>query len=339
MIHKTGQARRRAEGLKRVGVTLAFLGVLGTAFVVEAQTPPRVVRVGFIAVTADPSATPVLQAFRDGLRQLGWIEGRNLVLDVRVAGERIERVPGFVDDFARLRTDVIVTIGQAILAETARSTRTIPIVIGTGGDPVMLGVAQSLARPGGNVTGTVSIAGPEVFGKYLQFLGEAHPQGKRFVILWDSDPKAPHLAEMLRAAKTLGIDAAVREIRDRADVEATLASLTPKLPDAIFVLASGVNWGERDRIVDWTLKHRVPSMADIGPFVSAGLLLAYSMEPWDQLRRTAGYVDKILRGAKAGELPIEQPKRFELIVNRKTARAINLRIPASVLSRADRVID
>jgi putative tryptophan/tyrosine transport system substrate-binding protein len=191
---------------------------LVTPFAAEAQQAGKVRRIGIIGlVRPPPSQNAPLEAFRGVLRERGWIEGKNLDLERRFSEGKAERVAAFVDEFVRMQTDVIVTVGDLNLAAAARATRTIPIVIATGGDPIKLGVAESLARPGGNVTGAINFAGPEVFGKYLQFLKEIRPQIRHLGILWDLDPGLPHLGEMLRAARTLGQDASVQEIRTAAE--------------------------------------------------------------------------------------------------------------------------
>jgi putative tryptophan/tyrosine transport system substrate-binding protein len=318
------------------------LGTLGAAFAVEAQPPGKVYRVGLIGITEptqNPAATTNIRAFRERLRELGWIEGRNLTLDLRFHGGTLERVPSFVHEFVRGQTDVIVTAGDPITALVMKATPTIPIVMASAADPIKIGAAESLARPGRNATGLIMYGDPKVFGKYVELLKDIRPGAKRFVILWDVDPTYEHLSEMLRAARTLGIEAVVWKIGGSADLTQALTSLTRDRPEAIFVLSGPVNRAERGRIVDWTLKHRVPAMSDFSPWVVEGLLIGYSPDFAAYFRRVAEFVDRILKGTKPAVLPIEQPTKFQLVINVKTAKALGLTIPPSILARADQVIE
>ncbi len=307
----------------------------------EAQPPGKIHHIGFIGSASpsqNPSAAVLIDAFRDRLRELGWVDGRNVSLMLRFYEGKLDRIPGFVDEFVRTRVDVIVAVGDPTTNAVMRVTRTIPIVMATAADPVKIGAAESLARPGKNATGLIMYGDPQVFGKYVELLKELRPQIKRLAILWDVDPGYEHLATMSQTSQALGMEARVHEIRNTVDLHRALTSLTANRPDALFVLSGPVNRTERERIVGWTLKHRVPAMSDLGPFVRDGLLIAYSIDFVQQNRRVAEFVDKILRGAKPGDLPIEQPTTFQLVINLKTAGAIGVTIPPSLLERANVVI-
>jgi len=315
--------------------------ILGARIVAEAQQPRIVHRIGFIGSVSsarNSTAAALIDAFRDRLRELGWVEGRNVSLMFRFYEGKLDRVPAFIEEFVRARVDVIVSVGDPTTEAVMRVTRTIPIVMATAADPVKIGAAESLARPGKNATGLIMYGDPQIFGKYVELLKELRPQTKRLAILWDVDPGYPHLATMSRTAQTLGMEARVHELRNSADLHRALTSFTADRPEALFVLSGPINRTERERIIGWTLKHRVPTMSDFGPFVREGLLIAYSIDFVQLNRRVAEFVDRILRGAKPADLPIEQPTRFQLVINLKTASDVGIKVPQSLLSRADDLI-
>jgi len=315
--------------------------ILEARRVADAQPPEKIRHIGFIgsvSAVQNPSASALIGAFRDRLRELGWIEGRNVSLLFRSYEGKLDRIAAFMEEFVRIPVDVIVAVGDPTTDAVMRVTRTIPIVMATAADPVKIGAAESLARPGKNATGLIMYGDPQIFGKYVEFLKELRPQTRRLAILWDVDPGYPHLETMSRTARALGMDARVHAIGSSIDLHRALTSLTADRPETLFVLSGPINRTERERIVDWTLKHRVPAMSDFGPFVREGLLIAYSIDFVRQNRRVAEFVDRILRGAKPGDLPIEQPTRFQLVINLKTAGAIGVTVPPSLLERANVVI-
>jgi putative ABC transport system substrate-binding protein len=319
----------------------AIVGTLVAPAPVRAQQAGKVYHVGFIGITPAAQSTAAarhIEAFRDRLRELGWIEGRNLSVLLRFHEGRLDAVPALMDELIRTPVDVIVTVGDPVTAAVMRTTGTIPIVMASAADPIKIGAAESLARPGKNATGLIMYGDEEVFGKYVQLLKEIQPRTKKFDILWDVDPEYGHLAAMLRTARRFGMDARVHQIQDSVDLHRVLTSLTTDLPEAIFVLSGPVNRTHRERVVAWTLQHRVPAMSDFGPFVAEGLLIAYSLDFPQQYRRVAEFVDKVLKGNKPTSLPIEQPTRFQLVINLKTANAVGITVPQSLLSRADQVI-
>ena len=322
------------------GVLAALAGLVAPALV-EAQNPPKVYRIGFIGTSSTSAGPPAahMEPLRQELAQRGWIDGQNVFLDFRFHEGHLERAAAFADDFVRSHTDIILTVTDQVTAIVASATRTIPIVMVTSADPIGRGFARSLARPGGNLTGVVNFVGAEMFAKYVQLLKEARPQARRLAIFWDHDQGMDHLPEMQRAAKALGMDSRLLSIRTRTDLDAALTTLAAERPDAVFVLGASVNWVERARIVEWTHRHRLVSMSDLGAFARAGLLLGYGPDRAAQLQRVAQLVDQILKGANPGDLPIAQPTKFELVINLKTAKALGLTIPPSLLLRADQIIE
>ena len=317
-------------------------GLLAVPFAVEAQQAGKVPRIGYLSLNA--VANPHLrEAFRQGLRDLGYVEGRNVVIEYRDAEGKYERLPALAAELVALKVDVIVTGGGTPTALAAKqATRTLPIVFSSSADPVTDGLVSSLARPGGNITGLSNFT-PELVGKCLEHLKHAVPRASRAAVLWQPGRTAERTdKDMLRAAevaaRALGVRLQFVEARGPADIDRAFSDMTRPRADALTVLGSNMFLNERRRLVDLAAKHRLPAAYTVREYVDAGGLMAYGPNFADMFRRAATYVDKILKGAKPGDLPVEQPTKFELVVNLKTAKALGLTISQSVLGRADEVI-
>ncbi len=324
---------------RRTVLTVVFaLASLAPPPAADAQ-PARVARIGFLGYVS-PSATPhLVEAFRRGLRDLGYVEGQNVAIEFRWAEGRLERLPDLAAELVRLKVDVIVAQGTPGPLAAKQATRTIPIVMAAAGDPVGAGLVASLARPGGNVTG-LSLQVPELGGKRLQLLQEVVPGVSRVAVLWNAANPYPALVvrETELAARTLGVQLQSLEVRGPDDFETAFQAATRGHAGALITVDDPLTVNQRARIVDFAGKSRLPAMYGVREFVDAGGLMAYGAHVPDMWRRAATYVDKILKGAKPADLPVEQPTRFELVVNMKTAKALGLTIPQSVLIRADQVI-
>ena len=317
-----------------VVVMLLALGVIA-----EAQQPKKVHRIGFLA-PGDP-ASQSTEAIRLALRELGHIEGQNIAIEYRYMEGKRDRVPDLVAELVRLKVDIIVVTGTGPARAAKNATKTIPIVMtGLGADPVEEGLIESLAHPGGNVTGVTNL-GRELGGKRLELLKEAVPKVARVAVLYE--PVAGSVREVKEllpvAARALGLTIQPWEVRAADDFERVFAAISKWRPDGLYVPAAGpVMTANQKRIMDFALKSRLPSMYSLRLFVDAGGLMHYGADLADSYRRVAYYVDRILKGAKPSDLPVEQPTKFELVINLKTAKQIGLTIPQSVLYRADKVI-
>ena len=315
-----------------VALLLALLGFSGSA---GAQPPERTVRIGLLAPA---SGSDDIEGFLAGMRDLGYVDGRNLVVEYRVAGGRVERLDDLLAELIRLKVDVIVTGGTPAALAAKRARTAIPVVIGAMGDPVEAGVVASLARPGGNITG-LSLQTSEGFaGKYLELLREAVPKASRVAILGRPLASSP-IQAMEQAARSLDVRLQLVAIDQAGQLDRGFAEMTAQNAAALVVTPSPFNLAHRERIVGLAARHRLPAMYGLTAFVDAGGLMAYGASLRDLYRRAATYVDKILKGAKPADLPIEQATKFDLVINLKTARALGLVIPPSLLGRADRVID
>jgi putative ABC transport system substrate-binding protein len=308
----------------------------------EGQRAEEMPRVGYInpGFPSDPIRMRRLEAFRQGLRELGYAEGRNIALEPRWAEGKYDRYPAIAADLVRLKVHVIVTIGGAATKAAKQVTKTIPIVMSLVTDPVESGLVGSLARPGGNVTGT-SIMAPDLAGKQFELLKQAVPEVSRVALLWN--PANPGGAVQLReaeaAARAVGVRLQALETRDPQEIDSAFAAMTRQRAGVLVVLADAILYNQRQQIAELAAKSRLPSASALREYVEAGGLIAYSADSLDLERRSATFVDKILKGAKPADLPVEQPTKFELIINLKTAKALGLTIPPSVLLRADQVIE
>jgi len=316
-------------------------GLLTVPLAVEAQpVSARVPRIGFLAL--NPGANPHLrEAFLQGLRDLGYVEGRTIVIEYRDAEGKLERLRALGAELVALKVDVIVTGGGTPVALAAQqATRTLPVVFSSATDPVTDGLVTSLARPGGNLTGLSNLA-PELVGKCLEQLKEAVPKVGLVAVLWQPGAIGGR-TDMLKpaevAARALGVRLQFIEAQGPADFDRAFSDMARAHAGALAVLGSAIFNSERRRLVDLAAKHRLPTVYTSRDFVDAGGLMTYGPNLADSFRRAAAYVDKILKGAKPADLPVEQPTKFELVVNLKTATALGLTIPPSLLQRADQVI-
>ena len=325
----------------------AFLGTLAVfaaPLAAEAQPAGKVYRIGYLGnapSNTSPQVSRFHDALRQGLRERGWVEGRNVVIEWRFAEGRMERLPDLVAELIHLKVDVIVTSAGAPAAHAAKqATTTIPIVAIAVSDPVGQGLVASLARPGGNVTGLATLF-PELAVKRLGLLTETLPRVSRVAVLWNAaNPgNVLILSGVQAAARTLGVTLQSREVRGPGDIEAVFAKMSRGRSDALLVLDDPLLFHHRASIVDFAAKKRLPAMHPFRESVEVGGLIAYSVNIAELHRRAAEYVDRILKGADPGELPMEQPTKFELVINLKTAKTLGLKIPPSLLQRADRVIE
>jgi putative ABC transport system substrate-binding protein len=305
-----------------------------------AQTQPaaKAYRIGWLGITDTPAYTA---AFVRGLRDRGYREGENVVIERRYFEGKVDRVPGLAAELVRLKPDVIVTAGNIPTQAVRRETATIPIVMATSADPVGAGLVASLARPGGNITGMSQDVGLEVLVKTMQLLKEAIPRSSQVAILLDprNPPNASALALLQKAAPNLALTLHPFEIRSPADIEQAFAAMTRKAVDALLVLPNPVTITHLKLQVDLAAEHKVPAMYWWRELTNLGGLMSYGVDFTDQWRRAAGYVDRILKGAKPAELPIEQPTKFELVINLKTAKTLGVAIPRSLLVQADEIIE
>jgi putative ABC transport system substrate-binding protein len=318
------------------GIFIAAMAMLLAPVVVKAQQPGTIPRIGVIFMGGRDQ--PHLESFKQGLRELGYVEGKNIRLEYRYAEGKYDRLPELATDLVRERVDVIVTT-SSISARAARQvTRTIPIVM-TSGSPVERGLAESFSKPGGNVTG-LSVFALELSGKRLELLKETIPKMTRVAALWSSSENESVMGfkETEEAAKALSLRMQSVELPQTGEMAKTFAELTKMRVDALLVVLSPLVTLNSKHIVELALKQRLPGMYPTRQFVEEGGLLAYGPLLGDLYRRAATYIDKILKGAKPAGLPVEQPKKFELVINLTTAKQIGLTIPPNVLARADKVI-
>jgi putative tryptophan/tyrosine transport system substrate-binding protein len=328
---------REPSMVRRIVICLLLTAFLPT--VAEAQQAGKVPQIGLLIASSPSAFAPRLDAFRQGLRELGYVEGKNIVIEPRHAEGKADRLPALAAELVRLKVDVIVTSGPTATHPAKGTTSTIPIVMTFDDDPVGSGVVASLARPGGNVTG-LSTLSPEISGKQLELLKEIVPRLGRVVVLGTSTRQgtAQALNEMERAAKEFGAQLQYLEVQNPNDIDTAFRAASNGRADAVLVLQSPILIGQRAEIADLALKSRLPAISTRREFVEDGGLVSYGASISDLDRRAATYVDKILKGAKPADLPVEQPTKFEFIVNLRTAKAIGLVIPPNVLARADRVI-
>ncbi len=324
----------------------AFIGTLAGGLLVapragSAQQAAKVARIGYLATNLAPS--PYREAFRQGLRDLGYVEGRNVVIEYRDAEGKDDRLPALAAELVALKVDVIVAAAGTVAALAAKqATRTLPIVFIAVADPVTSGLVTSLARPGGNFTG-LSALSPELVGKWLELLKQAVPGVSRVAFLWQPGVLGERTEkDILKAAEVAGRALGVRvqfvEARGPADIDRAFSDMTRARAGALTVLSTPMFGSERRRLLDLAAKSRLPTVYSFREYVDAGGLMSYGSSLADLSRRAATYVDKILKGAKPADLPVQQPTKFELVINLKTAKALGLTIPPSLLQRADEVI-
>jgi len=318
---------------------LSALGLLASPLAAEAQQGGKVYRVAFLGNSTAALEANLVGPFREGLRDLGYVEGRNILIEYRWAEGKYERFPALIAELAALKVDVIVTAGTPAALAVKKTTPSIPLVMAAVGDPIGVGLVASLARPGGNATGLSAIA-PELEGKRLELLREVVSKLSHIAVLWNPDNPlhAGSLKETRAAAQVLGIKVQLLGVRVSEDFPAAFAAILRERPGALLVLADRIFLHNRARIVDFEAKHRLPGVYAYRELVEAGGLMSFGPSYAGMHRRAATYVDKILKGAKPADLPVEQPTRFELMINLKAAKALGLKIPPSLLARADEVI-
>lgn len=322
-------------------VMLVAIAVLGVALTGEAQQTASLPRIGFLAPysPSDSRVQPYLQAFRQGLREQGYVEGQNFTFEFRWAEGQYDRLPGLAADLVRLNVNAIVASTPPAVRAAKQATETIPIVMAAVADPVAMGFISSFARPGGNITG-VSMMLPELVGKQLELLKEILPKVSRVALL--GNPANPNYASQLRhaqdAAQVLGVRLQPLEVRDPDEIDSAFAAITTERAGAVIVLTDTVILNHRARIADHAVRRRLPAVSAASEFAQTGGLLTYGPSLADGFRRAATYAARILKGAKAADLPVEQPATFELVINLEAAKSLGLVIPQAVLQRADRII-
>jgi putative tryptophan/tyrosine transport system substrate-binding protein len=325
----------------------AILGLVLLPLVGGAQPPAgKLYRIGWLTPGAPPPPGPPgpsssLEAFRQALRDRGYVDGRHFTIEARFADAKFDRLPALAAELVGLRVDVIVTVGTPTVKAAKDATATIPIVMAGSADPVEHGLVASLARPGGNVTGVTHSPGPEIAGKGLELLKEVAPKMSRLAVLWDSSGihEGPSVKVQEAVARKLGITLMPHDAKTLDELTAALATIAQERADGLFVFPNFINGKHEDRILDFATTRRLPTMFQGDDSVEAGGLMSYYTNWLDLRRRAAAYVDRILKGAKAGELAVEQPTKFDLVINLRTAKTLGLTIPPSLLARADRLIE
>jgi ABC-type uncharacterized transport system substrate-binding protein len=316
-------------------------GLLAAPLAADAQRAGKVYRIGLLQIQRRERLVPFLKAFEEGLRELGYVEGRDFVREYRFADQQPERLPDLAAELVRLKVDVIVTGTDPGTMAARQATTTIPIVMALGVEPEGAGLIASVRRPGGNVTGLLFAVGPEILGKRMEHLKEVVPGMTRVACFWNPDfPRYRALWEATEeAARRLGVTLLPVEVRDSREIEGAFARIMRERAQALVVIADSLALSTvRPEIPALAAKNRLPSSYASREAVDAGGLMSYGTSMPDLFRRAAGYVDKILKGAKPGDLPVEQPTKFELVINLKTAKALGLTIPQSLLGRADEII-
>jgi putative ABC transport system substrate-binding protein len=324
---------------KNIWVVTLCAMLLALCLSAEAQQPAKIPRIGYLANTSPTADSARYEAFRQGLRELGYVAGKNIIIEHRSTAGKSDRVAALLTELVRLKVDVIVSTGPTVTRAAKQATTTIPIVMTQEGNPVGSGFVASLARPGGNITG-LSTLGPDLSGKRLELLKEVVPKLSRVAVLGTSTIRAHagFLKEHEPAAAALGVKLQFLDVLDPKDIETAFRAASEGRADGLMVLSGPVLNGNRTQVLDLAVESRLPAIYNFAEFVEAGGLMTYGVSTTDLSRRAAIYVDKILKGRKPADLPVEQPMKFELIINLRTAKQIGLTIPPNVLVRADRVI-
>jgi putative ABC transport system substrate-binding protein len=332
------RCRGAAATVARLSLVMA-VSMLAASLAAEAQPAGKIARVGVLASSTEANFAPGVKVFREALQEAGWVEGKNLTLDVRYP-QQYARLPDLATDLVGLKVDVLATLGTPATVAAKRATTTIPIVMESLSDVVRIGLVLNLARPEGNVTGVSGFA-PELSGKRLEVLREISPWAKRIGVLANrANPAAdPILRAVELAGQRLAMKLHVVDVRKPAELEPAFETMKREHTEALVLVADPLLFSERLLIIQLAARHRVPTVYEDRPFPEAGGLLSYGPLARERFQRMAVYVDRILRGARPGELPIERPTKFELVINLKTAKALGLTIPPSLLLRADQVIE
>ena len=325
---------KRRDMIAGVAVAMAW------PLAASAQQAGTIHKVGYLSPGSPPSSPSAPTPFLDALAELGWVEGKNVVVERRYADNRPEQLPGLAAELVHLNVDVIVAIGTLGPLAAKRATSTIPIVMMAAGDPLGSGLVASLARPGGNVTG-MSLMVPDIGGKRLELLKELLPRLSRVAVLWDAANPYPAIVfkETQAAGQSLGIEVQSLEVRGPDDFDGAFEAARKGRPDALITVEDPLTFTYQRRISDFAVIEKLPSLFGTREDVAAGGLMSYGASLADLFRRAAGYVDKILKGAKPADLPVQQPTKFELVVNLKTAKALGLTLPESILARADAIVE
>jgi putative ABC transport system substrate-binding protein len=323
----------------------AFLGalaLLAAPRAAEAQPAGRMYRIGYLTsgFKLVPGSNPGLASFLQSLRELGYVEGRNITVEIRYAEGQPERFPALAAELADLKLDVLVAVSTPGALAAKQATGKIPIVMASVGEPVEVGLVDSLAHPGGNITG-LSLIAPQLAAKRLDLLKQALPRLSRVTVLWNSANQGmkTRFQEAQLAAQAVGVTLLPVTVQSPADFEPLFVTMTRDRPESLLVLADTVTIANRQRTVEFAARNRVPAIYEARTFVDSGGLMSYGVDVAEHYRRAAIYVDKVIRGSKPSDLPVEQPTKFELVINLKTATALGLTIPLSVLQRADHVIE
>lgn len=327
--------------MERRALLVGTLGLLAVPLAADAQPAGKVYRIGYLGQSNPVAARAGVDALRKGLREHGWVEGRNLVIEFRWAEGQLDRLPALAAELVAARVDLIVASADQPTLAARSATTTIPIVMLGVSDPVAAGLVPSLARPGGNLTGITWDPTPEVVGKQLGLLKETVPAASRVAVLGnpDSPLMAPYWAALRSAAGRLGVSLQDVEVRTAADLDPAFTAIARHRAGAVLVLGTAITFSERTRLAALARQHRLPTMFELRENVEAGGLMFYGTTGASRAERSAVFIDKILRGARPGDLPVEQPTRLELVINLKTATALGLAIPPAVLARADELIE
>lgn len=329
---------------RREFIGVVAVGLLAAPLAAEAQQARRVYRLGILAPTSMPAPSERRTAvilIPSALQELGYVQGQNLVVETRYGEGRLDRLPALARELVQLRPDVIVAIGSAAARAVKNATATIPIVLYANIDPVAAGLVKSLAKPGDNITGILIAPAGTLAAKRLELLKQAVPRAERITFLgWGDDPSSnrAQVQETQEAASSLGVKLSVVEVRG-GDYAGAFATIAAERPGALFVAATTYFVRDRKRIIELVAKHRLPAIYEWPEHVEDGGLMSYGSSLIGTTQRVAAYVDRIFKGAKPGDLPVEQPSKFELVINLKTARGLGLTLPQSLVSRADRVIE
>ncbi|OGA67271.1 MAG: hypothetical protein A3F77_06660 [Betaproteobacteria bacterium RIFCSPLOWO2_12_FULL_67_28] len=325
--------------MNRRDAVLALVALGAAPLAAEAQPAGKVPRIGFLGNSTAALEANLVGPFREGLRDLGYVEGRNVLIEYRWAEGKYERFPALIGELVALNVDVIVTAGTPATLAVKKATTSVPIVMVAVGDPIGTGIVPSLSQPGGNITGLTSIS-PELDGKRLELLREVFPDVSHVAVLWNADSPLQFVGERRThaAAEVLHIKVLSLGVRNEEGLEKAFAAIARERPGALLVLADRLFLHHRARIMDFATKHRLPGVHAYRELVEAGGLMSFGPNYAEMHRRAAYFVDRILKGAKSADLPVERPATFELVINLKAAKALKLTIPQAVLLRADDVI-
>ena len=319
----------------RMLLIVLVLGTLATSFDTDAQQPAKVPRIGILVSGSPTTHKSFVDGFNSGLRELGYVQGRDAVLEYRFAEGKLDRMPSLAADLVRLKADVIVAGGTPAVRAAKGATSTIPIVVWGAADLVAAGLVTSLARPGGNITGFHDLS-PELSGKRLELLKETIPGLRRVAVLWS--PPGLQLPEIEAAARAIGMQLQLVEVRAPDQFQNAYAAMIQERANTLIIVQNSFTLVHRRQLLELAKKSRLPMVCEASEWAPDGCLIAYGPDRIDAIRRAAGSVDRILKGAKPADLPIEQPRKFHLVINLKTAKALGLTIPPSLLLRADHVI-